>query len=349
VEFLISPYSHITFGVRLGRLGVNKAIVKSIGNQGRHRLFPLFHNGITIIAKTLESTKEELAVSDYFVVNGCQSLNALFAHQSDLTDDLRILTKFVQVEPNSELATLITEISNNQNGVKPRDFRSNHSFQIRLQREFQQNYEGQYFFEIKQGEIKGKGEIISNEEAGLLLMAFDSCEPWATHRKYQVFEDKYIELFERKGADRIVMCRVIADSIDAALPGLTNSLVAKYVLTRYMLLYFVRQILEKDELWKEINESPQTFVRSLGNREYFRACIDNIVSDVITDVDAEIREAGDDFDYRDKLRDSAWVKNLARAVVGDHLKLVGRKKIESFKEEWKAKSMEDSAQAAKRA
>jgi hypothetical protein len=236
------------------------------------------------------------------------------------------------------LATLITEISNNQNGVKPRDFMANNPLQIRLQQEFRQNYAEQYFFEIKRGEPTGAGQLISNEEAGLLLMAFDRGEPWATHRKYQVFEDKYNELFARKEvtADRVVLCRVLADSVDAALPRLTNGLVAKYVLTRYMLLYFVRNILKKDELWTEINTNPQRFVRNAASRQLFRKCIDSIVSDLVTDVNAEIEGVGDDFDYRGKLRDSAWVEALNKSVVGDHLKMVARKKIPSFKEDWGA-------------
>ena len=336
----ISDQSLFAYNVRgpLGRTGVNKDIVKSIENPGRHRLFPLFHNGITIIAKKLENSSDEITAFDYFVVNGCQSVTSFWDNKTKLTDDLRVLTKFVQVDPSSELAKLITEISNNQNGVKPRDFMSNNQFQIRLQNEFQQNYKGQYFFEIKQGEIKGSGELIPNEEAGLLLMAFDSGEPWATHRKYQVFEDKYTELFARKEvtADRVVMLRVIAESIDAALPRLTNGLVAKYVLTRYMLLYCIRDILKRDTLLTQINTSPQTFIRNAHDRQCFRKCIDNIVSDLVTDVDAEIQDAGEDFDYRGKLRDSEWVKKLAKSVVSDHLKMVARNKIQSFAEDWAA-------------
>jgi AIPR protein len=334
----ISDQSLFAFNVRgpLGKTGVNKDIVKSIGDASRHRLFPLFHNGITIIAKKLENANDEVAAFDYFVVNGCQSVTSLFDNKAKLTDDLRVLTKFVQVEPNSELAKLITEISNNQNGVKPRDFMANNPFQIKLQNEFRLNYHGQYFFEIKQGEIKGSGDKILNEDAGLLLMAFDKGEPWATHRKYQVFEDKYVELFARPEvtADRIVMLHVIAESIDNALPRLTNGLAAKYVLTRYMLLYCVRDILKKDELWTEINSRPQTFVRDEQNRQRFRRCIDSIVSDLVTDVNAEIEDAGEDFDYRGKLRDAEWVKKVAKSVVGDHLKMVARKKISSFSEDW---------------
>jgi hypothetical protein len=56
----------------------------------------------------------------------------------------------------------------------------------------------------------------------------------------------------------------------------------------------------------------------------------------VTDVDAEIQDAGEDFDYRGKLRDSEWVKKLAKSVVSDHLKMVARNKIQSFAEDWAA-------------
>jgi hypothetical protein len=156
-----------------------------------------------------------------------------------------------------------------------------------------------------------------------------------THQVSEVYDD-LPELFARPEvtADRIVMLRVIADSIDDALPRLSNGLVAKYVLTRYMLLYCVRDILRKDELWTNINTNPQMFVRNDQDRLRFRECIDNIVSDLMTDVDAEIEDAGEDFDYRGKLRDAEWVNKLVKSVVGDHLKMVARKKIQSFKGDW---------------
>jgi hypothetical protein len=338
----ISDQSLFAFNVRgpLGKTSVNKDIVKSIDAKDRHRLFPLFHNGITVIAKSLEQSKEEIKINGYFVVNGCQSLSSFFDNSAKLTDDLRVLTKFIQVEPNSDLAGLVTEISNNQNGVKPRDFMANHSVQIRLQNEFRKDYTNQYFFEIKRGEKKDSGELITNEEAGLLLMAFDLEEPWATHRKYQIFDDKYTDLFAKKEvtADHIVLCHQLAQSVDAALPKLNNGLFAKYVLTRYMLVYFLRRILEKDELWKDIQQNPEKFVRTADLRTKFRKAIDNIVGDLIVDVNAEIEGLGADFDYRGKLRDSTWVKELAKTVVGDHVKLVARGKIASFKKDWESPS-----------
>jgi hypothetical protein len=49
---------------------------------------------------------------------------------------------------------------------------------------------------------------------------------------------------------------------------------------------------------------------------------------------AELKEYRADFDYRDSLRDSEWIQNLAKRVVADHQKLIARGRIRSFKEEW---------------
>lgn len=334
----IADQSLFAYNVRgpLGRTQVNKDIVKSIGDKTLHKLFPLFHNGITVIAKDISVTKDALTATEYFVVNGCQSLTALFDKKGELTDNLRVQTKFIQMEPSSPTAKMVTEFSNNQNGVKPRDFMANNAIQIRLQNEFSQEYAGQYVFEIKRGENVGAGTEISNEIAGLLLMAFDLKEPWATHRTGQVFEERYSDLFGKPTvtADRIVMCQVVAEAVDEALPKVNNKLFAQYKLARYFLVYMIRNILEKDGLADSILKTPSKFVRVVKDRARFRKCLDTIVNDLIIDLNAEVDDYGDAFDYRDKLRDSVWVKDLSKKIVADHLKQVARKRIKSFSEEW---------------
>lgn len=217
-----SDQSLFAYNVRgpLGRTQVNRDIVSSITNKGRHKEFPLFHNGITVIARDVNNNSNALTVSGYYVVNGCQSLTALFDSKNLLTDDLRVLVKFIKADPKSVLAQRVTQFSNNQNGVGPRDFKANGPIQIRLQNEMNTLYSDEYYYEIKRGEEPGPGRKISNEDAGLYLRAFDLEEPWTTHRKYEVFEDKHSELFGRPAttADRIVMLDVIMEMIDGAIP-----------------------------------------------------------------------------------------------------------------------------------
>jgi hypothetical protein len=202
----------------LGKTPINKAIVGSIKDKSLHKSFPLFHNGITIIAGNVRVGTGRISASDYYVVNGCQSLTTLFENQGAFTKDLRILTKFIQLRKGSPLWAIITRFSNNQNGVRAREFMANNFMQIRLQNEFIKTYSGAYVYEIKRGEKLGDGITITNEAAGLYLMAFDLKEPWGTHRQYQVFGDKHAESFGRPevDSDRIVMCQVMMDTVTAA-------------------------------------------------------------------------------------------------------------------------------------
>jgi hypothetical protein len=334
----ISDQSLFAFNVRgpLGRTQVNKDIVKSIKDPSKHKLFPLFHNGITIICETMKSDSDRLIISNYFVVNGCQSLNSLYDNRKSITGDLRVLCKVIKMEIKSSLSEMVTRYSNNQNGVRARDFMSNNPIQIRLQNEFKEHYKGKYGLEIKRGEISSGEEIISNEIAGLYLISFDLKEPWTTHRKYRVFEEKHADIFARPEvtADRILMCHLIIKIIENNSDRINNKLFGKYALTQYILLYIVRTILENDDVGKTSIQKPQEFVRDDKKRAKFCKCIDAIIKDVIVDVNGEVDELGDNFDYRGKLRESPWVKELSKKVIADYLKLVNRNRIESFKTEW---------------
>ncbi|WP_343731111.1 hypothetical protein [Duganella sp.] len=114
----------------------------------------------------------------------------------------------------------------NQGAVKARDFKSNHPIQARLQQEFKKHYGGSYALAVKRGEPIGSAVTISNEVAGLTLIAFDLGEPWTTHRKYQVFDERYNEVFGRPEvtAGKIVMLQ-IAVALESRL---VKTLVASY-------------------------------------------------------------------------------------------------------------------------
>lgn len=170
------------------------------------------------------------------------------------------------------------------------------------------------------------------------MRAFDLKEPWITHRRFEVFEDKHAELFGRPEvtADRIVLCEVILEAINDIIPKIENKLLGRYALTRYLLLYIVREILESDLLFSEITANPRRFVRDKTDREHFRDCIAQILVDVVIDLNGEIKDLETNFYYRDRLRDPTWVKEISRKVVADHSKLVIRQRIASFKDEWEA-------------
>lgn len=323
----------------LGNTKVNRDIGFSIRNAALHKSFLLFHNGITVLARTVNHDDKKIEVEDYYVVNGCQSLNALYRNRKHISSDLRVLTKFIQVEAGSKLADTITNYSNTQNGIKPRDFKSNHPIQTRLKHEFQTYYDGEYALEIKRGEPLGKkSEVISNEDAGLLLIAFDLKEPWTTHRKYQVFDDRYAEIFGRPvvTADRLVFIQQIADAITPALQKLKNELFGRYVLTKYVMLTVMRRVLEEDEVGRHMLEHPEDYVRDRATRGKLRSVMEGFAASMVIDLDVETQELGEDFDYRGKLRDRDYVSDLVNKLVATYRKDVLRKKASTIAEAWTA-------------
>ncbi|MFC1969393.1 hypothetical protein ACFLVF_02765 [Chloroflexota bacterium] len=80
--------------------------------------------------------------------------------------------------------------------------------------------------------------------------------------------------------------------------------------------------------------SPEKFVRDQTDRDKLRNCVGKVIRDIIVDINAEVEQYGDDFDYRGRLRDSDWVKKLASEVVGTYTKLVKRGRVDSFTTEW---------------
>jgi hypothetical protein len=192
---------------------------------------------------------------------------------------------------------------------------------------------GKYFFyEIKRGEDSNNLEAITNEMAGQYLMSFDLKTPWATHRKYQIFEDKHADLFGRPivTAHRIVLCHVITSEIVAIQPLITNTLFARYVLTRYFILFTIKLILDSDQTARDVLIFPEKYVLDETARSKFRATIALLLAEVVTDLNAEIDQLGTDFDYRGKLRDEKWCKQLAHEIAATHKKLVDRGRLETF-------------------
>ena len=334
----IADQSLFSLNVRasLGNTKVNRDIVASIKDKTLHKLFPLFHNGVTVLAEAVDSTDDQIWIKNYFVVNGCQSLNALFRNTKELTSELRVLTKFIQVPADSNLSGLITAYSNNQNGVKPRDFKSNNPIQTRLQNEMRMKFSGRYAYEVKRGEPLAPGKLISNEDAGLYLIAFDLKEPWTTHRKYQVFDEKYVDIFGRPEvtAARIVFCYELIGQIQSRVGTLKNQLVGKYVLTQFFLLFVLRRVFESDQFGLKLISEPEFFVSSDVQVAKLRMFIGYLLDGLMIDFNLETEGLGDDFDYRGKLREKEFLTKLSIELLSSFLKEIKRGKALPLQNLW---------------
>ncbi|RKQ83553.1 AIPR protein [Mycolicibacterium mucogenicum 261Sha1.1M5] len=312
----------------LGNTSVNKAIRGAIASKPGHASFILGHNGLIILCSSVDSSKGgELTIRDYSVVNGAQSLTSFYNDKSKLTDDLRVLVRVVQVQDEA-LARRITENSNNQNAIKPRDLRSNHAIQLRLQKEVNEA-DGDYFFEIKRGEKSPEGAtVITNDSIGRALLAFDVKEPWSAHQVYKVFDEKYAEIFGRPEvtAKRAIFVHRLMGIVDKSLPKLKNRPMASYTLTRFFVLYLLSEILRDNDASRPYVANPGLLTES--QLEDFLGKCEEILKTVVVDLNVESKSA--DFDYKSILKSPRQGGELARTILANYEKDVERERAETF-------------------
>lgn len=312
----------------LGNTAVNKSIRRSIAEKASHPNFALFHNGIILLcAEADDSTAGELTVKNYSVVNGAQSLTSFYTDKSKLTDDLRVLVRVIEVQDEA-LSRTITENSNNQNAIKPRDLRSNHAIMLRLQNETKNEFGPKFFFEIKRGEASPPGSIVvTNDEIGRALLAFDLREPWSAHQIYKVFDEKYAQIFGRPevNASRVVFMHRVLGVVDDALPKLKNRPMASYTLTRYFLLYVLSSILRLSDASPYV--ANPALLDEVGMTSFLLQCAE-VMKTVVVDLNYESNSA--DFDYKTILKSPTQSTALGKSMLASYEKDVERDKAASF-------------------
>ena len=302
----------------------------------------LYHNGLTVIADKVDtSLDDEITISNYIVVNGCQSLTVLWRNRTHITDDLRVLGRLIELDRDSPLLDKITHNSNNQNGIKPRDFQSNNPIQLRLRTEFQEKYGGEIGYRISRGEEPSAREVIDNEVAGRVLLAFDLGQPWACHQTYRLFDELHSQIFAGPdlNATRIVTRIDAFTAVEDELDKLNHELVRKYTLTKFLLLHLLSEALQKDTVGSQVIANPSEL---LGDpiepktRGHLREAFRRILQDLIIDLNYEIeeREEREYFDHKRVLKSPTEIRALKREALSSYEKLVGRGRVQSFGEMW---------------
>lgn len=315
----------------LGNTKVNKGLRASIREKGEHKNFPLYHNGINVLCrKILSETDERIEIEDYVVVNGAQSLTSLMAEKSRITEDLKILVKLIETKGDMALSQAITTKSNNQNAIKARDLKSNHMIQQRLKAEVDAISNGGVAYEIKQGEANKGKIVLSNESAGLILLAMDLLQPWSCHQKYKVMDELHSDIFGRPGVagGRIIGYWEIFKAIEGALDAIEDKHFAYYNLTKYFLAYAVVSLLKTDPAGSAMLQNMEKIITPQKLPELLEV-FSGLARSLAIDLNAEIIGEEDEvFDYKNELKSPSWCKKMAAKLVAQYSKDVLRKKAD---------------------
>ena len=96
---------------------VNRDIASTLGGKNVGR-FPLLNNGVTIVARNITRTGDNFRISDFQIVNGCQTTHVLFKHKDVISNDTFIPIKLVATN-DSEIITEVIKATNWQTAVMP--------------------------------------------------------------------------------------------------------------------------------------------------------------------------------------------------------------------------------------
>ncbi len=333
-------YKNVRYSV--GNSRVNKSIKDNIINNEEHLNFFLYHNGITIICEKLDEflNQNKITISNYAVINGCQSMLTFFENQDKLTNNLFVLVKIVKTKMTSPLVKNITYFANNQNSISIRDLRSNDSVQKSLQREFKNLFGNSIFYRTKRGEdAEGFIEVIEKDFAAQLISSVYLQEPHNTHLKQYLFGSNYAKIFSRKvSAEKIYLAKVIYDIVDSNSDLLQNVKIRKYGLALFFFSHVIADILREDELGKDIIDNPKIYITN--NKDKLEQALQNLWKLMSPDINWEITEFTQEndnfFDYKNLFKNSQFVKSMTGRIKKDYTKATYKDETNEFKKIYKS-------------
>lgn len=106
-----------------GQNSVNREIETTLKSGSGQAALSIYNNGITIIAKKVERISGKVKLTDYQIVNGCQTSHVLFANRGLIDPASHIVLKIIEtVDP--EIAVNVIKATNRQTEVKVEAFES---------------------------------------------------------------------------------------------------------------------------------------------------------------------------------------------------------------------------------
>ena len=121
-----------------------------------------------------------------------------------------------------------------------------------------------------------------------------------------------------------------------------NQLFARYNLTKFLILYLIREALETDKVGREFCLNPSPFLEEEQGRDRLRKCMESLVKSVIRPLDNEVSRLNkppDVFDYKRQLKSPKAVDGIRATVISHYQVILDNEYAAPFSKQW-----EDSGQ-----
>ena len=101
-----------------GHNPVNDEITHTLTDELLRHNFPLLNNGVTIVAREMNRKGETFTISDFQIVNGCQTTHILFQNKENVGADIYIPVKLLATS-DRQVITEVIKATNRQTAVLP--------------------------------------------------------------------------------------------------------------------------------------------------------------------------------------------------------------------------------------
>jgi len=103
---------------------VNEKIGDTLGHETKRSRFGIMNNGITIVAREIESAADAYILRNYQIINGCQTSNVLHRARESLSSDVLLQVRLIQTISPTVLNDVV-QATNSQTQVPSYQFAAN--------------------------------------------------------------------------------------------------------------------------------------------------------------------------------------------------------------------------------
>jgi len=174
-----------------GRNKVNKDIDKTLKTPELQAALGILNNGITIIAKKVEPIGSKMKLTDFQIVNGCQTSHILYENKANLLENTHVVLKVIETT-DIEISSKVIQATNKQTIVTDEAFESLTVFHKDLE-EYYKARSGKMkhpiFYERRSKQYEGVPSVPAGQVMTLTaqIKAYVSttlAQPHSTHRYY---------------------------------------------------------------------------------------------------------------------------------------------------------------------
>jgi len=290
---------------------VNSEIKGTLTSSDRGR-FVLMNNGVTVIARTLQTTGHKFTIEDYQIVNGCQTTHVLFDQRGSIDDSVSIPVRLISTK-NEDVTNTIIKATNWQTEIKEE--------QLFALQQFPKNLEAYFgsfpplhrlYFERRSRQYDGlsveKTRVVTFDSMIRAFAAMFLNEPHRTTRNFKALKSKMgKEIFAKdQKMEPYYVAALALYTLEFFFR--TKRLEAKYKAARFHILLAIRMLAAGYEMPDLRANKMEGYSQSIINLLQDQAKAEGLIIKAATIVEAA---AAGNF-HRDNIRTEPFTESVIK-------------------------------------